>query len=40
LGRVGCLQISRQGLEGLRGVVSKGGFCHWLLGCEGVSWGK
>ena len=40
MGGIGCLQISRQGLEGLRRVVNKGGFCDRLLGREGVSWGK
>jgi hypothetical protein len=40
MGGIGCLQISRQGLEGLRRVVYKGRFCNGVLGREGVSWGK
>ena len=40
LGSVCSLQISGHGLKGLWGIVSIGGFCHWLLGREGVSWGK
>ena len=40
LGCVGSMQVSGQGLKGLRIVVSKGGFRNRLLGREGVSWRK